>query len=178
MTNDYHSGNTRSAHHVYIRVFLHLAITEFVLFSKPFVDKIYNYTLRMSRWTFSSNATPQINHDYNDLLTTWQQLALAESNKSYLQRFVKQCRNLILYIAEAVKPTVQLVGNKPECRDLIDCTHSYPLYILTRQFGATITRILQEVAGLTGVTWLTVTWYLYSPWQMDSFLICLFEAHV
>jgi len=62
-----------------------------------------------------------------------------------------------LYIVEVVKPTVQLVGNKPECRNLIDCTRSYPFYSLTRQFGTTITRLLHEVAGLTGVTWQTVT---------------------
>jgi len=44
------------------------------------------------------------------------------------------------------------VRNKPECRNLIDCTLSYPLCSLTRQFGATITQLLHEVAGLTGVT--------------------------
>jgi hypothetical protein len=134
----------RSAHHVYKHVYLQCLLSRHKRICSifdTFSDKIYNNTQRISRWTFSSNATPQKNHYYNALLTPWQQFALAESYKSILQRLVKQCRNLISYNEEAVKPTVQLVGNKPECRNLIDSKRSFPFYSLLRRFRVTISLI-------------------------------------
>jgi hypothetical protein len=141
----------RSAYHVYVRVYLQCLLPShkrILSIFDTFSDKIYNNTLRISRWTFSSNATPQNNHYYNDLLATWQQFVPAESYKSYLQRFVKQRRNLILYNVETLKPAVLLVGNKPECRNLIDSTRSFPFYSLTRRFRATISWIYAKLQAL------------------------------